>query len=125
MDHVIIKGLEVFAYHGVNPEEKRDGQPFLFDVDMSVDLSAAWMDDLSKTVNYAAVCKRVRAVATEKSCDLIECVADRVAKMILAEFAVHEVTVTVKKPAAPMSSKVEYVAVQITRSNPNRRSVSV
>ena len=35
MDKVFIKGLEIFAYHGVNPEEKRDGQPFVLDITLA------------------------------------------------------------------------------------------
>ena len=41
MDTIIIKGLEIFAYHGVNPEEKRDGQRFVLDLTLRADLSAA------------------------------------------------------------------------------------
>ena len=41
MDCITIKGLDLFAYHGVNPEEKRDGQHFLLDIHMSADLSRA------------------------------------------------------------------------------------
>ena len=39
MDTIYIKGLEIFAYHGVNPEEKRDGQVFLLDIAMVADLT--------------------------------------------------------------------------------------
>ena len=38
MDKVIVKNLELFCYHGVNPEEKVDGQIFVFDVEAEVDL---------------------------------------------------------------------------------------
>ena len=61
MDTIQIKGLRIFAYHGVGPEEKRDGQPFVLDIAMKADLSRARRsDDLEDTVNYAAVVEAVR-----------------------------------------------------------------
>ena len=61
MDKIWIKDLEIFAYHGVLAEEKRNGQKFYVTVSMDVDLHAAGMtDDLDKTVNYAEVCELIR-----------------------------------------------------------------
>ena len=118
MDKIYIRGLRVFAYHGVNIEEKEKGQPFVLDVTLEVDLSRAGQsDNLSDTVNYAKVAKRiVRVMQTEKD-DLIERAATRVAEAILTEFpAVREVTVLLKKPRAPIAAEFDYVAVEITRS---------
>ncbi len=118
MDKIYIRGLRVFAYHGVNIEEKEKGQPFVLDVTLEVDLSRAGQsDNLSDTVNYAKVAKRiVRVMQTEKD-DLIERAATRVAEAILTEFpAVREVTVLLKKPRAPIAADFDYVAVEITRS---------
>ena len=65
MDRIYIKGLELFAYHGVNPEEKRDGQTFLLDITLHADLSRARQtDSLEDTVNYAAVRKTVQRAFT-------------------------------------------------------------
>ena len=118
MDKIYIRGLRVFAYHGVNIEEKEKGQPFVLDVTLEVDLSRAGQsDNLSDTVNYAKVAKRiVRVMQTEKD-DLIERAATRVAEAILTEFpAVREVTVLLKKPRAPIAADFDYVAGEITRS---------
>ena len=117
MDNVQIKGLEIFAYHGVNEEEKRDGQRFVLDIVMQADLSVpCTTDDLATTINYAAVNKTVRATMTAQSDDLIERAAQRVADAILAGYpAVQAVTVTLKKPDAPMNATFDYVAVEITR----------
>ena len=41
METIRIKGLEIFAYHGVNPEEKENGQRFVLDLAMTADLSRA------------------------------------------------------------------------------------
>ena len=66
METIRIKGLEIFAYHGVNPEEKENGQKFILDIAMQADISrAAQTEDLNETVNYAAVRKRVNAARHE------------------------------------------------------------
>lgn len=116
MDTIWIKGLELFAYHGVNPEEKRDGQTFLLDIAMKADLEQArHSDDLNDTVNYAAVRKTVQKVFTENRFDLIERAAQAVCDAVLAEHErVEEITLLLKKPEAPMNAKFEYVAVELT-----------
>lgn len=122
MDKIYIRGLRVFAYHGVNPEEKEKGQPFELDVTLSLDLSRPGKtDDLRDTVNYSKVTKCVlRTMQTGKD-DLIERAAARVAEAVLAEFPVQEVTVLLKKPRAPIAADFNYVAVEITRSREEKR----
>lgn len=116
MDKIVIKGLRVYAYHGVKETEKEKGQPFELDVTLSVDVSAAGQsDDLAQTVNYSKVTKRIVAVMQSEKNDLLERVSTRVAEMILTEFPVNEVTVLLKKPRAPIAADFDYVAVEITR----------
>lgn len=117
MDKIIIKGLRVFAYHGVNPEEKRDGQPFELDVTLFVPLlRAGRSDDLNDTVSYAKAAKTVLRVMTEASYDLLERAANRVAEQLLLEYhGVEQVEVLLKKPQAPVKADFEYMAVCITR----------
>ena len=117
LDMISIKGLELFAYHGVNAEEKRDGQHFYLDITMGADLQKACQsDDLTATVNYAAVRKTVQRVFTEKSYDLIARASQVCADAILQEFPlVQWVEITLKKPEAPMSAVFDYVAVTIRR----------
>ena len=117
MDKILIKGLRLFAYHGVNPEEKRDGQEFVLDMALSADLSRAReSDNLNDTVNYAAVRKTVQRAFTEKGYDLIERAAEAVCRAVLAEHPrVQEITLLLKKPQAPMNAVFEYVAVEVTK----------
>lgn len=116
MDKIIIKGLRVYAYHGVNDSEKEKGQPFELDVTLGVDTHAAGhSDDLSQTVNYAKVSKRILAVMQAEKNDLLERVAARVAQTLLDEFLIQDVTVLLKKPRAPIAADFDYVAVEITR----------
>lgn len=116
MDKIIIKGLRVYAYHGVNESEKEKGQPFELDITMAVDTRVAGRsDDLKDTVNYSKVSKRVTAVLLSEKNDLLERVAARVAETVLEEFPVAEITVLLKKPRAPIAADFDYVAVEITR----------
>lgn len=100
MDKIRLSAIEIYAYHGVLPEEKRDGQRFLVDVEMLADLSAAARSDrLEDTVSYAEVCEVVYAAMTEKSYDLIERAAGEVCQRIINRFdMIERVTVTVTKP---------------------------
>lgn len=117
MDKILIRGLNLFAYHGVNPEEKENGQNFILDIDLNVDMSAACASDcVDDTVNYAKVVKTVRRVFTAEKYDLIEKCADVVAKAILDEYpSVFSVDVLLKKPHAPVSAEFDYMGVQVHR----------
>lgn len=117
MDKIIIKDLKLFAYHGVNPEEKRDGQTFYLDITAEVDLKkAGYSDELEDTVSYAKIIKTAREVFTAEKYNLIEKAAETVAAAVLKVYRpVKSVTVLAKKPEAPISAEFGYVAVEITR----------
>ena len=111
--------MRFYAYHGVNPEEQALGQRFTIDVALAVDLrSAGQSDDLANTVSYSAVYKVVRGIVEGEPRQLIEAVAEDIAAAILTEFPrVARITVTVRKPEAPMKgSMLDAAGVRITRS---------
>lgn len=118
MDEICIKGLKIFAYHGVNPEETENGQEFELDVTMYADLSKARKsDNLDDTINYAAARKIINAAMTERPYKLIERAAEVVATALLDGLdKLLKVDVTLKKPNAPMSAVFDYVSVKITKS---------
>lgn len=118
MDEIYIKGLKIFAYHGVNPEETENGQEFELDVTMYANLnSARQSDDLEDTVSYSAARKVINAAMTEKPYKLIEKAAEVVANSLLAEFSkLQKVEITLKKPNAPMSGVFDWVGVKITKT---------
>lgn len=118
MDEIYIKGLKIFAFHGVNPEETENGQDFILDITMYADLSSARKsDDLEDTINYAAARKIINAAMTDKPYKLIERAAEEVATRLLNSFdKLLKVDVLLKKPNAPMSGVFDYVAVKITKS---------
>lgn len=117
MDKIKIKGLKLFAYHGVNPEEKENGQSFILDIDYYVNMArACYNDSLDDTVSYAKVVKAVRESFTAEKYDLIERAAQVVADTILDRFdEIFKVDITLKKPEAPVSADFEYMAVSISR----------
>lgn len=117
LDNIIIKDLKLFAYHGVNPEEKRDGQIFIIDITLYVDLSKPCIsDNIDDTVSYAKVIKTVRSVFTARSYDLIEKAAQVTADAVLENYpSVKKVRILLKKPEAPVRADFGYVAVEIER----------
>lgn len=117
-DEVFLEGLRFYAYHGVNPEERTRGQRFTVDVRMRCDLRGAGeTDDLTRTVNYSAVAKRVKAIMEGEPRDLIEAVAEAIAADVLAGFPpVRVVEVTVRKPEVGLKGMfLDAAGVRITR----------
>jgi dihydroneopterin aldolase len=115
LDKIIIKGLKVFAYHGVNPEEKEEGQNFILDVSARLDLTKAGQsDNLDDTVSYAKMIKVALAVMQSQKNDLIERAAHRVARALLENFPdLDSVKVKLKKPEAPVKAHIDYAAVEL------------
>ncbi len=121
-DRIVLRGVEAVGHHGVLAFEKRDGQPFVVDVVIELDLSrAGGSDALDDTVSYADVAGDVVARITGPSFDLIERLAEVVADDVLARPLVDAVEVTVHKPQAPVGHPFSDVAVVVRR----RRGVPV
>ena len=118
MDIINIKNLEVFARHGVLPEEKVIGQKFLISASLFLDLHNAGMeDDLSKTLDYAEICNVIKASIEDNTFCLIETVAERLAEKLLVEHpSLQKVRLEIKKPWAPVAIPLETVSVEIERS---------
>lgn len=115
-DRITLTGVRVRAHHGVFDFEREQGQEFVIDVSVAVDLSAAASgDDLGSTVHYGELAEAVVAAVGRDPVDLIETVAERVAAVALDHPAVEEVEVTVHKPEAPISVPFTDVAVTIVR----------
>ncbi len=117
MEKIYIKGLEIYAYHGVFPEEKEKGQPFVLDITLELEAgNACRTDELDNTVSYAEVCDTVEEVMLSKKCNLIEHAAQRVCDAILEGYPqVQAVEVLLKKPEAPVKQKIAYAAVELRR----------
>ena len=107
-----LKGLEVFGHHGAYEDEQRDGQLFLFDVQLDVGERGA-DDDLATAIDYTLVAARIRALSDERRFDLIEALATHVANVLYGEFAPKRLRLRVRKRPAGLG--VEHSAATVTR----------
>lgn len=116
-DRIVLTGLRVRGHHGVFEHERRDGQEFLVDVTVWIDLAeAARTDRLADTLDYGALAGRVAEIVGGKPRDLIEGVAAEVAEEIMTDERVQASEVTVHKPGAPIPLPFTDVAVTVRRS---------
>lgn len=117
-DEIRIDNLEVFAHHGVAPEEKANGQPFYVNAVLYTDIRPAGLeDDLSLSTNYGEICHFINNWMKDNMYDLIETVAESVAEQILLNFgSIHELVLEIRKPKAPVGLPFESVSVRIRRS---------
>ncbi|MDQ5984049.1 MAG: Dihydroneopterin aldolase [Eubacteriales bacterium SKADARSKE-1] len=117
MDKIIIKSLKIFSYHGVNPEEKENGQDFFLDVVLYRDLKKPGKtDSIDDTISYSKAIKTIKKAMAESSYDLIERAATKVAKALFEDFSsLLKVDILLKKPMAPINAEFDYVAVEIFR----------
>lgn len=110
-------GVRAYGYHGVLPEERRDGQDFGVDLTaVPLEDRACDTDDLADAVDYGALADRIVAHITGPPVDLIERLADAIALDLLESFPLRTVEVAVHKPNAPVAAKVEDVIVVVRRS---------
>lgn len=116
-DRIVLEGMQLYGFHGANPEERALGQPYVVDLSVELDLRKPGASDLLEdTVNYAHLFRAVESVVEGDSKNLLEATAQAIAGKILAEFPVMAVRVCLKKPRPPIrSSVIEYAAVEIYR----------
>jgi len=116
LDQIQLLGLSATGYHGVFEHERRDGQLFVADVVVHLDLRpAAAGDDPGATVNYGALAEEVVAVLAGEPAELVETVAERVAAAVLRHDRVVAVDVAIHKPHAPVTVPMDDVVVAIRR----------
>lgn len=116
-DIISLTGLRVFGHHGVHLEEREQGQTFVIDVRAWVDIrEAAARDDLTATLNYSKLADAIAADVATNPVNLIETLAERIARIALNFYLVEQVEVTVHKPEAPVRHKFSDIAVTIVRS---------
>lgn len=112
-----IKGLVLFAKHGVAEEEARLGQRFVLDISLEVEINEAVKSDrLDSTVDYGEAVAVAESAFRSKRFYLIEAAASHVAGVLLAHFPkVKLVRITVRKPSAPVPAVIDYVAATVER----------
>ena len=116
-DRIELRGLTVRGHHGVFEHERRDGQDFVVDITVWIDLAAAAAsDDLADTLDYGVLAQRAADIVAGPPRKLIETVAGEIADGVMADERVHAVEVVVHKPSAPIPLQFADVAVVARRS---------
>jgi dihydroneopterin aldolase len=125
-DRIELRGLTVRGHHGVFPEERRDGQEFIVDITVWIDLAAAAAsDDLNDTLDYGGLADRAADIVAGPARNLIETVAGEIAADVMTDERVHAVEVVVHKPAAPIAQRFTDVAVVARRSRRGGRGAAL
>lgn len=117
MGIIRLKNMQFHGFHGVHEFEKEHGAAFEVDVEMKTNLTTACeTDDISNTIDYDAVFKKVEHHVTQEQFDLIEALADSIAASLLKDLDINETTVRIRKPDAPIDGKLDTVEVEITKT---------
>ncbi len=115
MDRIFIRDLALRCIIGIYPEERREKQDIIINVQMHCDLrKAGQSDELSDTVDYKSIKKAILKLVEGSSFQLIETLAEHIAGIALSDQKVQQVVVTVDKPGALRFAKSS--AVEITRT---------
>lgn len=117
MGHIGIRDLEVFAHHGVYPEETEKGQMFYVSADLYLDTwEAEHTDDLDTSVNYGIVCEYIKDVMTRQNYKLIERAVGEICEDLMTNFPkLNKVRVELYKPEAPIPIPFGTVYVEACR----------
>ena len=117
MDKLIIRDLEVFGYRGVHPREDKRGEKFVISAELLLDLKLAGITDrISNTINSVQLCRELEEQFSNNSHKLMERSAEELATYILLNYGmVRHVSLTLKKPWAPVGRNVQFVGVEIER----------
>ena len=117
-DQIHLTGIRAFGYHGLFDFEAEEGQNFLVDLAISIDLSKASVSDsISDTVDYGLVAELVVEEIEGERVILIERLAGKIGDRVLAlDTRITKVEITVHKPQAPVKAELSDIAVKITRT---------
>ena len=116
MDKITIKDLEIYANHGVFPEENVLGQKFLVSAVLHTSTRKAGLtDDLTASIHYGEVSHLIKKIVSENTWKLLEKIAEETASAILLTYPlVSQVDITIKKPWAPIGLPLDTVSVEIS-----------
>lgn len=118
MDKIFIHALKTEAIIGIFDWERQVKQTVLIDIELSADIrKAALTDAIADTLNYKAVAKRVLSFVDASQFHLVETLAEHIAMLILEDFGVARVSITLSKPGAVRSSRDVGVSLERDRSS--------
>jgi dihydroneopterin aldolase len=115
-DVISLRGLEVFAHHGVFDHERAEGQTFVVDVEVEYDASApSQSDEVADTLDYGVLASRIHEAVAGNPVNLLETLCQRVISTVLEFHQALATTVTIHKPHAPMEVSVADASVTMRR----------
>jgi dihydroneopterin aldolase len=115
-DRIILANMQFEGRHGVYDWEQLNPQPFEVDVELTMNLQPAGVDDeLDKTIDYGKVYEAVRQIVESTSYRLLEALAEAISHELLADFPIEEVAVRLRKPAVQLGGPLDYAGVEIRR----------
>lgn len=114
MFKIFVKDLKLYGYHGVREHEKKDGQYFLFNIDIHIkDSDYTGRDELENTLSYSDVIREVKKINKSKKFDLLETFCQVLAKRIMEiSILVESVIVRIEKPSPPIDEKLDAVGIE-------------
>jgi dihydroneopterin aldolase len=115
--YIILEDMCFHAYHGVYPEERRDGNEFLVNLRLKVDITqAARTDNVADTINYAEVCSLVKKEMDIPS-NLLEHVCMRISDALFKSFPnIESLHLKLSKKQPPMEVLTKYASVEMDAS---------
>tara|TARA_B100000686_G_scaffold93853_1_gene100309 strand:+ start:4578 stop:4949 length:372 start_codon:yes stop_codon:yes gene_type:complete len=115
MDKIFINDLQVETVIGIFDWEREIKQTISINLEMEFDISkAAKSDDINDSLDYKKVSKRIISLCEKADSYLVENLIEKIAQVVLKEFPVSKVTISLEKPGALRGSKS--VGIKITRS---------
>ena len=113
MDIIFLRDLRIDTIIGIYDWERKVKQTISLDLEMGTDIRrSAETDAIEDTLNYKAVAKRLIAFVEESEFQLVETLAERIAGIVLEEFEVPWLKLTVHKPGAVRGSKDVGVVIE-------------
>lgn len=118
MDIIRITDLEAIGYIGVKDDERANPQILLINFHGVYDLSKAMQtDNVSDTINYSTIAKRIKAIVAETKYRLLEALANHIMRELFYEFSFSEITLRIEKPHRVANTRL--VGIEITRKAEN------
>ena len=117
LDKIIIKEIEFIGHCGITEEERIVGQRLSADIELSIDITpAANSDRIQDSIDYVGVCHKMVSIGSEEHCNLLETLAERMAREILSNYNVSEILIRLRKCSVPVDPIKGYFGVEIVRS---------
>ena len=119
-DKILIDNLELFCIVGINDWERITPQKIIIDLKIETNLnSSIKTDDISKTVNYRTIVKKIIQIIGNSEYKLIESIAGKICEICFEEKNIFAVQISVYKPGAVRNTKSVGVSIRREKNNPN------